>query len=223
MAQTALLETVHVGLIASEPLRVEGLRGVFEPQPQGGQASLVPVIGALEDLLTNPSLGYLILDLNAFPLPVETLRMIARAKSVARLIVIGPDKDEKLVIEAIFAGARAFVDATAGPRLIREAIEVALSGSIWAPRRTLAFLIDRLMEERSPHSPGSTPQLTHREQQVLDLILLARSNREIAAELGIEERTVKSHVGKLMRKIGVENRIALSMHALRGPAAGNQN
>lgn len=223
MAQTASMETVHVGLIATEPLRLEGLRGVFEPQLQGGQASLVPVIGALEDLLTNPSLGYLILDLNAFPLPVETLRMIARAKSLARLIVIGPDNDEKLVMEAIFAGARAFVDATAGPRLIREAIEVALSGSIWAPRRTLAFLIDRLMEERRPHPSAAAPQLTHRERQVLDLILLARSNREIAKELGIEERTVKSHVGKLMRKIGVENRIALSMRALRGPVAGNQN
>jgi len=59
--------------------------------------------------------------------------------------------------------------------------------------------------------------LTDREQQVLDLILLARSNREIADELGIEERTVKSHVGKLMRKIGAENRIELSIRALRGP------
>jgi DNA-binding NarL/FixJ family response regulator len=45
---------------------------------------------------------------------------------------------------------------------------------------------------------------------------LARSNREIAEELGIEERTVKAHVGKLMRKVGAENRIELSMRALHG-------
>ena len=49
----------------------------------------------------------------------------------------------------------------------------------------------------------------------MDLILLARSNREIARELGIEERTVKAHVGRLMRKTGAENRIDLSMRALR--------
>ncbi len=63
------------------------------------------------------------------------------------------------------------------------------------------------------------PHLTARERQVLDLILLARSNREIARELGIEERTVKAHVGRLMRKTGAENRIDLSMRALNGLGA----
>ena len=63
---------------------------------------------------------------------------------------------------------------------------------------------------------SARPHLTAREEQVLQLLLLARSNREIAGELGIEERTVKAHVGKLMRKIGAENRIELSMRALHG-------
>ncbi len=50
-----------------------------------------------------------------------------------------------------------------------------------------------------------------RERQVLELILMARSNREIAAKLGIDERTVKAYVGRLMRKTGADNRIKLSM------------
>lgn len=54
---------------------------------------------------------------------------------------------------------------------------------------------------------------TERERAVLKLLVAARSNREIAVELGIEERTVKSYVARLMRKVGVENRIALSIHA----------
>ena len=52
---------------------------------------------------------------------------------------------------------------------------------------------------------------------MLNLILMARSNREIADDLGIEERTVKAHVGRLMRKTGAENRIELSMRALNDP------
>jgi len=64
---------------------------------------------------------------------------------------------------------------------------------------------------------NSAPHLTDRERQVLELILLARSNREIARQLGIEERTVKAHVGRLMRKAGAENRIELSMRALQNP------
>jgi len=58
---------------------------------------------------------------------------------------------------------------------------------------------------------------------VLELILTARSNREIANELGIEERTVKAHVGRLMRKAGAENRIELSMRALAGAMLPDPN
>jgi len=87
------------------------------------------------------------------------------------------------------------------------------SGSIWAPRRLLSRLIDRLLKVPAVRL-AANPHLTERERQVLELILLARSNREIAVELGIEERTVKSYVGRLMRKTGADNRIKLSVSAL---------
>jgi DNA-binding NarL/FixJ family response regulator len=118
------------------------------------------------------------------------------------------------VLNSIVAGARAFLDLTAAPDVVRKAVEVVTSGSIWAPRRLLSKLIDRLLKvpDSAPQAPG--PQLTSREQQVLALILMARSNREIAEQLGIEERTVKAYVGRLMRKTGADNRIKLSMSAL---------
>ena len=55
---------------------------------------------------------------------------------------------------------------------------------------------------------------TDREKEVLEMLVAGRSNKEIGAALGIEERTVKAHVAKLMRKVGVQNRIALSVHAI---------
>ncbi len=55
---------------------------------------------------------------------------------------------------------------------------------------------------------------TDREKEVLEMLVAGRSNKEIGASLGIEERTVKAHVAKLMRKVGVQNRIALSVHAI---------
>jgi DNA-binding NarL/FixJ family response regulator len=55
---------------------------------------------------------------------------------------------------------------------------------------------------------------THREKEVLEMLVAGRSNKEIGAPLGIGERTVKAHVAKLMRKVGVQNRIALSVHAI---------
>jgi DNA-binding NarL/FixJ family response regulator len=58
-------------------------------------------------------------------------------------------------------------------------------------------------------------QITRREQQVLDQLGRAWSNREIAASLGIEEQTVKGHVARLMRKAGVDNRTLLTFYAMR--------
>jgi DNA-binding CsgD family transcriptional regulator len=49
---------------------------------------------------------------------------------------------------------------------------------------------------------------------VLELLLMAQSTREIAAKLGIEQRTVKAYIGRLMRKTGSDNRVKLSMSAL---------
>ena len=53
-----------------------------------------------------------------------------------------------------------------------------------------------------------------RDAEVLEMLVAGRSNKEIGSALGIEERTVKAHVAKLMRKVGVQNRIALSVHAI---------
>jgi DNA-binding NarL/FixJ family response regulator len=132
------------------------------------------------------------------------------------MVVIGPDSNEQVMMDTIIAGARAYLDMGAGPRLVREALDVVISGSIWAPRKLLSKLIDRLLSGEDSSVTSPRPHLTAREEQVLQLLLLARSNREIAGELGIEERTVKAHVGKLMRKVGAENRIELSMRALHG-------
>jgi DNA-binding NarL/FixJ family response regulator len=67
--------------------------------------------------------------------------------------------------------------------------------------------------------PEVRQEPSFRERQVLDLIMKAYSNKEIAHELGIEERTVKSYVTTLMRKSGVDNRVALSVQALRDSRA----
>jgi DNA-binding NarL/FixJ family response regulator len=208
--------SIRVGVLAGEPLRLEGLTSVFEREPEFGQSSLFPEIGTLEELLARQELEYLVIDLSSAHGGLRTLNEIRRKRPSLRLIVIGPSGNDGLVIDSIIGGARAYLDLSAGPRVVREAIEVVVSGSIWAPRRLLSKLIDRLLSASESGANSLAPHLTSRERQVMDLILLARSNREIARELGIEERTVKAHVGRLMRKTGAENRIDLSMRALGG-------
>ena len=208
------ITAVRIGLVAGEPIRVEGLRTIFDQPAMPGHPPLVPIVGSMAELLGNHSIEFLVVDMHGSAGGVDTLESVRRARSDMRQIVIGPENDEELVLDCIVAGARAYLDSSASPETVRMAIEVVVSGSIWAPRRLLSRLIDRLLGIPRSMVQTSSLHLTDREQQVLELILLARSNREIALQLGIEERTVKAYVGRLMKKTGAENRIDLSMRAI---------
>jgi DNA-binding NarL/FixJ family response regulator len=206
---------IQIGVVADEPIRLAGLTSIFEQPAAAGKASLLPVSGTIKDLLSQSTIEFMVIDLSSAPGGLGTLEAIRSVRPTIRLIVIGPESNDELVMESIIAGARAYLDLTAGPEMVRQAIDVVTSGSIWAPRRLLSKLIDRLLKVSDTSLTNAGPRLTSRERQVLELILLARSNREIARQLGIEVRTVKAHVGRLMRKTGADNRIELSMRALQ--------
>jgi|SRR5580698_2657781 DNA-binding NarL/FixJ family response regulator len=207
-------DAIRIGVVADEPIRMAGLASIFDQPAEKGKPQLTPVIGSLAELLLGSELEYLVIDLHASTGGLEILESIRQVRPNLRLIVIGPEGDDELVMSSVIAGARAYLDLTAGPEVVRQAVEIVTSGSIWAPRRLLSKLIDRLLKVPNAAQATNSPQLTSRERQVLELILTARSNREIAAKLGIEERTVKAYVGRLMKKTGADNRIKLTMSAL---------
>ncbi|MGC1463555.1 MAG: response regulator transcription factor [Terracidiphilus sp.] len=209
---------IRIGLVLDEPIRLAGLTSIFDQPAVDSDVQLLPVIGSIKELLSIADLRYVVVDLHSTSSDLRDLGTIRRARPDIRLIVIGPEGNDELVLDAICVGARAYLDHTAGPKTVRQAIEVVTEGSIWAPRKLLSRLIDRLLESSGASAPvftpkQKTPQLTEREGQVLELIMKANSNREIALKLGIEERTVRAHLARLMRKAGVDNRIKLSMSA----------
>jgi len=208
-------QPIHIGVLASEPVRVAGLASIFDLPMEQDQARLLPIIGSMAELLGNSAIKYLVVDLQSRPDGLEALEEVRRARPNLRSIVIGPDGDDELVVSSIIAGARAYLGQDADPEVIRKAIEVVTSGSIWAPRPLLCRVIDRLLKGSNGTQVSENSQLTPREEQVLELILGAHSTREIAARLGIEQRTVKAYVGRLMRKTGSDNRIKLTMSALK--------
>jgi DNA-binding NarL/FixJ family response regulator len=213
MSSSHELEPIRVGVLADEPLRVEGIASIFEELPCDGCAPFLPVFGSMEELLSDRTVSFLVVDMHSGSGGVKILEAIRRRRPGLRLIVIGPEGDDKLVLDSIAAGARGYLDLKADPQIVRQAVEAVTGGSIWAPRRLLSRLIDRLLGPPDAAFTNAPPSLTERERQVLELILTARSNREIARELGIEERTVQSHVSRLMRKTGTDNRINLLMRS----------
>ena len=205
---------IRIGILAVEPIRVAGLASIFDLPAQPGQAQLIPVVGSMQELLGASAIEYVVVDLHSSQGTIEILETVRSTRPDVRLIVIGPEGDDELVFKAIIAGARAYLGLSAGPEIVRKAIDVVTSGSIWAPRQLLSRLIDRLLNVPLSIQAVPSPQLTPREEQVLKLIMMAHSTREIARRLGIEQRTVKAYIARLMRKTGADNRIKLSVSAL---------
>ena len=207
-------QPVQLGIVSSDPIRTEGLRGIFE-----GHSRVQALCSELRTLLEGDQLRYILLDVSGTYAWVDTLFFVRRMRPDLRQIVLGPTDNDEVIMRSIIAGGRAFLDVCCEPEQVLYAVEVVLQGSIWAPRRVLSTLIDRLLAGPSSHSSNDLEKLSPRERQVLDRILEARSNREIAEDLGIEERTVKAYVSSLMRKTGVQNRVALSMLAVQDAAS----
>ncbi len=199
MSSTRNSGPIRRGLVADEPIRLAGLASIFDQPARKSHAQLVAVPGSIAELLAQPTLEYLVVDLHSSSSGLKALDHIRRVRPDIRLIVIGPEANEELVMKSIVSGARAYLDLKAAPETVRKAIGVVTEGSIWAPRRLLSKLIDQLLKTTDRSHVVVAPQLTARERQVLELIMLARSNREIAVELGIEERTVRAHLGRLMQ------------------------
>lgn len=199
---------LRIGLLDFEPLRVAGFRSLFEDT-----SGLELVATNLAGALANKALDIVMLGIQD---PLTSFDLLAKLKAerpTLKLIVMGANKDDETIINAIAAGAKGYLEETATPEQVMQAIDVVQSGSIWAPRKVLSLFVDRMLQESATPVRRHNLKFTLREREVLQLLVAARSNREIAETLGIEERTVKAYVTRLMRKVGVENRIALSIHA----------
>lgn len=210
MNQPANAARESIRLVATNPMRIAGLQGVYG-DPCG--IELVPVSVA-EGLCLNQE-PIVLLDAGSVSPLFEILARFRTGCPSAKLIVLGTDADDTYIECVISAGARGFLTATAPPEEFRQAIENVRDGSIWAPRKVLSRLIGRRSTDRNPASDGTAGvPLTPRESEVLKLLIGGQGNREIGAHLGIDPNTVKAHLGRIMRKAGVGNRVELTMYAL---------
>ena len=144
---------------------------------------------------------------------IEATRALAGpdvADPMAVVVVTTFDLDD-YVYGALQAGARGFLLKDCGPQLLTHAVRAAADGgSLIAPTVTTRLL--RTFAGRDTPPQPTTP-LTEREEQVLVAVARGLTNHEVAAELYISLSTVKTHLGSLMAKLGVRNRVELALWA----------
>jgi DNA-binding NarL/FixJ family response regulator len=202
---------LKLGLVATDPLRILGLQTIFsEEAVKGGPVEIIPL--SVPGALDASGVSLILIDAACTDHIFELLATFRRTRPHLRLIVLGLEEDHEHIQRIIGAGAKGYLAHTAKSSEVRLAIEIVQDGSAWAPRKVLANLLD--LSSTEERRTDVEPKFTERESEVLKLLVEGHPNRVIAGELGIDLATVKKHVGALMRKVGVKNRIALSVQVV---------
>jgi len=212
---------LRVGVVASDPLRQLGLETILQES-----VGLKAVGMELEEVAGDKKLAALLIDVRSGGGALtEIIARLRADRPELKVVVVGESLDQDLIQAVIGAGAKGFLTETSDEREIGMAMDVVLDGSVWAPRKVLARLIDASGSAAASHGGAGeaiAEKMTPREQEVLELLMDGGSNRQIATSMGIDEVTVKAHLGRMLRKTGSSNRIELTLRAMEERATGKE-
>lgn len=137
-----------------------------------------------------------------------TRQLLSAGRSRARVLMLTTFDHEEYVYEALRAGASGFLLKSAPPRELASAIRTVGAGdSLLAPEITRRMIEEYIRLPRPGAATDLLDPLTSREREVLGLIAIGRSNAEIARELFLSEPTVKTHVARMLAKLGLRDRV----------------
>jgi DNA-binding NarL/FixJ family response regulator len=132
------------------------------------------------------------------------------------LVVLSDEPDESLVMQALANGAVGCCNTHAAPEVLEQVVSVVANGGLWVGQTLLKLLVgsaSRVLAERNrEHQRDDWSQLlSEREVQVARLVAAGASNKEVASQLSITERTVKAHLGAIFEKLSLRDRLQLSV------------
>jgi len=199
---------VRIAVIDSDPLRFVGLRALLSAESDFELQSV-----ALAEIGVSEAADLVLLGSQPGKRVVDVLSAVRALRRGLNVIVTGCHLNDAAILNAISAGAKGCVDEATSVGGLVQAIRTVLAGSVWAPRRVLSMFVEEAHRSSEHGIFVDRRPFTSREKQVLRMLVAGCSNKEIAAPLGIEERTVKAYIAKLFRKVGVSNRVMLSVYA----------
>ncbi|WP_306371523.1 response regulator transcription factor [Nocardiopsis sp. CC223A] len=212
---------VSVLLVDDQPLVRAGFRMILEAAPHlsvvGEASDGREAVAAARRLL--PDVVLMDVRMPGMDGVEATRRIVERSRSLdqaVRVLVLTTFDLDEYAVGTLRAGAHGFLLKDSPPEELVAAVEtVASGGAVVSPQ-----VLERLLARFAPLLPASDGSgndapdpLTEREREVLRLVARGWSNSEIAAHLVVGETTVKSHVGRILTKLGLRDRVQAVVHA----------
>jgi DNA-binding NarL/FixJ family response regulator len=201
---------VRVLIVDDDALMREGLRGILS------RDSTIEVLGEARDgrdalyraRLLRPEV--VLMDVRMPDLDgISATRELLRASPDVRVVILTTFEDDDYIFGALSAGASGFLLKRTSPEDLVAAVHTIAAGDSLLSPSVTSRVIARMAEQPGPDAARDArlDELTPREREVLELIARGLSNGEIGARLLIEESTVKTHVKRLLAKLGARDRV----------------
>lgn len=149
---------------------------------------------------------------------LDKVAALVSAQPTRHVIVLSPVPYGAEGLRAINQGARGYCHLHAVPELLREVSHVVEFGGLWVGPELVERMVAATRDLLGRAGPGAAPPapdlsaLSAREAQVAHAVAAGKSNKEVADQLFISERTVKAHLGAVFEKLGLRDRVQLVLH-----------
>ncbi|RTL92602.1 MAG: response regulator transcription factor [Hyphomicrobiales bacterium] len=208
--------SIRIAIVDDHPLFREGVArslgeiGGFELVGEGASAE------DAERLVRASTPDILLLDISMPGGGLSALAGILSAMPEQKVVMLTVSETNADVAQALKAGARGYVLKGVGSKALAEILRDVANGQSYVSPSLSARLLSDLLQPTGS-KPDPLAQLTGREAEILKLVAEGLSNKEVAARLSLQEKTVKHHMTRVLAKLNVRNRTeaALLMHEAR--------
>lgn len=183
----------------------EGMKSLLKHEPDVAIVAETERIDGLHEIVDSVPADVLLLDLQMERSSLAEIDALSRKLAV---VVVTASELVGDALSAVRQGAQAVVLKRFAVETLMDAVRSVAAGNVWLPPNVQGELADRLRH------PNSSP-LSPREEEVVRHVALGMRNAEVAKKLFISEQTVKTHLNNVFQKLGVQDRVELTVYAIR--------
>ncbi len=196
----------HTVLVLDDhPLMLDAMEVALSVVAPNAKVHSACTLRAAIELTTLHAFDFAIVDLGLpDSLGVPVLTRLREAAQDLPVVIFSASSDRETIMNSLDSGAMGFIPKTSSSDVLLNALRLVFSGSIYVPHEALAG-------RDEPKRVG--PDLTARQTEVMQMLLLGLSNKRICRQLGISENTVKVHMTAVLRALGAENRTQAVLNA----------
>ena len=209
------MDKIRLVIIDDHPIFREGVASILGSEPDveivGQGVTADEAVQLTRDLLPD----VILLDINMPGGGLKAAETISVSFPVVKIIILTGSDDKDIVVAALKAGAHAYVLKGVAARELNSILHTVYAGEGYVSPSLAAHLLSEITStHRKPRSEkDGFEELTERERQILELIAVGTSNKEIGQKLFLTEKTIKHYVTNILQKLHVRNRVQAALLA----------